>query len=69
MSREKDEAAAERKMPGVEKLLRQFMHTQPHDRTAYRIGWARTFGRKTQEHGDLSIGEKVCSDEHCWCKT
>ena len=66
-SDEKAAAAEARRDPMVDKLLVQFLKAAPVS-SAYKVGWCRTFGEKTQEHGDGSRGEAKCADEFCWCQ-
>lgn len=62
-------ARNERRTPEVEKMLRQFVGDGPKGNTdAYRVWWCRTFGAKSQEHGDGSHGAEKCRDDLCWCR-
>lgn len=70
MSDEKEAAKEARRLPEVERTLALYLKQgSPVNVSAYKTGWCRAFGRKTQEHGDGTIGEKVCADEYCWCKS
>ena len=70
----KEEARKERNLPGVERLLRQFITDGPKGNSPeYKKNWARNFGRRTGEHsgqfgGEDDFGVIRCDDEYCWCK-
>jgi hypothetical protein len=73
----KELARQTRGTPEVERLLRQFVTDGEKGNTPeYKRGWARNFGRATEEHsGDRIVGsvtakdldKKFCSDPTCWC--
>lgn len=73
----KEEARKERNLPGVERLLRQFITDGPKGNSPeYKKNWARNFGRRTGEHSGIVRCDEdecdcirdECDDEYCWCK-
>jgi hypothetical protein len=50
--------------------LRQFLSTDgpKGNNSDYKRGWARNFGRKTNEHSGTPIDDSfLCTDTTCWC--
>lgn len=66
----KGDAAWARRLPETERLLKQFrrLESGPGNATQYRVGWCRTFGRRTGDHsGQVEPGDAHCDDLGCWC--